>query len=71
MLGIGTRGGMMEGADESTELRRHPQRLFFLQLQKNSHINVAGVPDLHEGQRPAVRGSESGRAQVLHRHLQL
>ena len=26
MLGTRTRGGRMEGADESTELRRHPCR---------------------------------------------
>ena len=25
VLGIQTKGGMMEDADESTELRRHPQ----------------------------------------------
>ena len=25
MLGIRTRGGRMEGANESTELRRHPE----------------------------------------------
>ena len=30
MLGTGTRGGRMEGADVSTELWRHPYYLIFL-----------------------------------------
>ena len=30
MLGIQTRGGRMEGANESTELRRHPYSKYYL-----------------------------------------
>ena len=35
MLGILTRGGRMEGADESTELRQHPNNEWFFPCQSN------------------------------------
>ena len=30
VLGIWTRGGRMEGTNESTELRRHPKKIFLI-----------------------------------------
>ena len=41
MLESQTRGGMMEGADESTELWRHPSHLFIYQIAKSTAYYAA------------------------------
>ena len=47
MLGIQTRGGRMEGANESTELRRHPRRCGLLTIILFTEFDDSGFKSFY------------------------